>query len=294
MEQVLLKWLPHCTARIILPGQNRAGSGCFVAPGTLLTCAHVVTAALTGTAFSSVEVCWEGNRYSAQVHKVCPECDLALLHVPVNEHHCVLLSNEVYEIQPHEHLCSYGYPDDHPQGDTVTSEFEGLTQEAFPLLKLKLGQIRPGMSGAPLLDERTGTVCGIIELSRGRESDLGGRAIPISTIIKVFPELIEGQRQYQRSDQGWTMWLTLPLTPHVDRNRQRMLDRVRRHWVKGVLEPSLHAAPLISLNLQEYPSLVESPLRAEANKFGPCNRSLRAGTRIQEVRKNHAAIGPNG
>src|SRR2546429_270625 len=119
MEQQMSELLPHCTARITLPGQSRAGTGCFVAPGTLLTCGHVVSTALTDTS-SSVEICWHDQHYPAQVLKLSPEYDLALLHVPLSEHPCVLLQDEV---QLHEHLSSYGYPDDYPHGDTVTGEY---------------------------------------------------------------------------------------------------------------------------------------------------------------------------
>ena len=36
-----------------------------------------------------------------------------------------------------------------------------------------------GFSGAPLLNRRTGAVCGIIRRTRNEETDLGGYAIPV-------------------------------------------------------------------------------------------------------------------
>jgi hypothetical protein len=283
MEQRMSELLPQCTARISLPGQTRAGTGCFVAPGVLLTCAHVVSAALTGASTSPLEIWWQEQSYPAQVLKLSPEYDLALVHVPLIEHPCVLLQEEV---QPHENLCSYGYPDDYPHGDTVTGEFEGLTEDkdTFPLLKFKMGQVRPGMSGAPLCNERTGAVCGIVKRSRDRESDLGGRAIPTRTVVQVFPELLEGQRSYLRSDLGWTQLLHMhPFLAQANRNRQLMLERVRRKWIKGVLEPSLHGAPLIVLGLQEQPALVENPWQVQMQELDQQATPLRASTRLLEA-----------
>lgn len=283
MEPTLLELLPHCTARITQSGQNRAGTGCFVAPGILLTCAHVIANALPHgpTSPSPFEVFWNGRHYSAQVLKQAPDYDLALLQVSIPEHPCILLQDEV---QLHEHLISYGYPDDYPQGDTVTGEFEGVTSDTSPLLKFKLGLVRPGMSGAPLINERTGAVCGIIKRSRSRESDLGGRAIPIQTILQVFPELVESQHRFQRSDQGWELWLQLhPLPPHANHNHLLMLERVRKKWIKGMLEPSLHAAPLITLGLQERPDLIQDPLREEMQELELPSKLLREGTRLLEV-----------
>jgi hypothetical protein len=46
------------------------------------------------------------------------------------------------------------------------------------------------MSGAPLLNQRTGKVCGIVKFTRDRSFDLGGGAVPTSVILAQFPELV--------------------------------------------------------------------------------------------------------
>ncbi len=46
-------------------------------------------------------------------------------------------------------------------------------------LKLRSGQIRPGMSGAPVINESSGHICGLVEGTRDRRTDLGGFAHPV-------------------------------------------------------------------------------------------------------------------
>jgi hypothetical protein len=73
----------------------------------------------------------------------------------------------------------------------------------MPLLRLKNAQIRPGMSGAPVLNQRTQHVCGLMQYTRGRDNAMGGRALPISIVLREFPELIELQRSYQQQQTIW-------------------------------------------------------------------------------------------
>jgi eukaryotic-like serine/threonine-protein kinase len=47
--------------------------------------------------------------------------------------------------------------------------------------------------------------------------------------------------------------------PSADRNRSRMLTKVRRFWIEGILEQSLHGAALIELGLTYEPQAVERP-----------------------------------
>lgn len=72
--------------------------------------------------------------------------------------------------------------------------------------------------------------------------------------------------------------------PIVDTlNRQRMIEKVRAIWVKGVLEHSLHAATLIELGLKEQPDAVENPWRLAVQETEREARPLPAGTKIIRV-----------
>ena len=208
----LYELLRQCTVRVSVPKKIRHGTGFFVAPGMILTCAHVVEDAQP----NEVEVYWHDQPHPAQSIKRQEDYDLALLRVNVSDHPCVYLHDEPMLRDP---VDSYGYSDTFPHGDTITGECEGWTQDTQLLLKFKMAQVRPGMSGAPLLNERTGSVCGIVKQSRDRESDLGGRAIPTTTVLSVFPELVDLQQAFHQQDPRWMNGL-------MRENSQRLAPRV--------------------------------------------------------------------
>jgi HEAT repeat protein len=114
-------------------------------------------------------------------------------------------------IQSRDPLYLFGYPDqDFPNGCPVTFSCEGLTGDEPALIKFALGQVRPGISGAPLLNQRTGKVCGIVKFTRDRSFDLGGGAIPTRVILEQFHQLREFQQQFHQSDHRWLNLITTP------------------------------------------------------------------------------------
>lgn len=191
MRSQLYDLLRRCTVRV--QGKSGHGTGFFVAPGLILTCAHVVTDAV-------LDIHWSGLSYSSQIQEFLPDVDLALLKVDLIGHPFVPLDGAV-EIG--DRMSGYGYPDNYPHGDTITCEYEGWTEDEYPLLKFKIGQVRPGMSGMPLLNMRTGYVCGMVRRTRDRDSDLGCRAIPVGTILLRFPQLESLQHALNQQDHYW-------------------------------------------------------------------------------------------
>jgi hypothetical protein len=175
------------------------GSGFFVAPGLVLTCAHVVT---NTPAHSTLTITWKQQSLPARLAKSSDVAypDLALLDVDFTDHPCIYLLNDA---QPFDRLYSYGYPDNYPYGDPATLECEGTANGQNPLLRLKDAQIRPGMSGAPVLNLRTQRACGLMQLTRGRDNTMGGRALPTSMILQTFPELVDLQRSYHQQHDTW-------------------------------------------------------------------------------------------
>jgi len=198
----LIDLLRTCVVKISV--SQKRGTGFFVAPGFILTCAHVVGDAQT------VQISWQGKPFSAQVQTVHAEMhpelgfsypDLTLLRVEQIENHpCVWLDEAIHLDDP---LYSFGYPDNSPGGDSATFVNEGWTGEQSWLLRLKAGQGRPGQSGAPLLNRRTGMVCGILKRSLNPESDLGARAVPVKAIFQVFPDLHAQQEAFHASEDRW-------------------------------------------------------------------------------------------
>ncbi|MFP4415091.1 S1 family peptidase, partial [Coleofasciculus sp.] len=193
--------LQQCTVKLSLPGGW--GTGFFVAPEWILTCAHVVKKAEG----EPVQVRWQTqeNWSQAVVEELLPDpYDLALLRVrlPTDDYPpCVYLDGA---IQSRDLLYLFGYPDqEFDNGCPVTFNCEGLTGDEPGLIKFKLGQVRPGMSGAPLLNQRTGKVCGMVKFTRDRAFDLGGGAVPTTAILEQFPQLQELQQQFHQRDRRW-------------------------------------------------------------------------------------------
>jgi LuxR family glucitol operon transcriptional activator len=213
MNQPLFELLTQCTLRLNVLGEEGYGTGFFVAPRLIITCAHVIR----DIGGRQINICWQEQNYTASIKAVSQDTyfDLALLEVCefVSSHPCVYLDES---IEPGDALYSYGYTDDYSNGEPATFECEGSSTTP-PLIKFKSGQVRPGMSGAPLLNLRTGKICGIVRLSRDRSLDMGGRAIPTTVIFLLFGELKELQNNFHQQDNCW-----LKLLPKAARESLRL------------------------------------------------------------------------
>jgi hypothetical protein len=200
----LYELLHTCTVRIAV-SKEAQGTGFFVAPGMILTCTHVIQIALKSDA--SVAVSWNGQTTTAQIQEFrnVSSSDLALLHVNLSNHPCVLLQGGA---EPFSQLYSYGYPDIELEGASTTFSCEGWAGEGQELLKFKLGRVRPGMSGSPLLNRETGCVCGIMQFTFDRNIDLGGKALLSKVVFREFPQLEGQQKQFHQQDRRWWNLLT--------------------------------------------------------------------------------------
>ena len=180
MNLFLWDYLELCTAKLELGGSRSLASGTLIAPGLLVTCSHVVAESR-----GSMRVLVEGQEvaWSLQADLKSPYPDLALLQIELEQHHWVRLDSNV---RPGDSLYTFGYTDEMPLGDTTTGRLEGWSNLGPGRnLKFKEGQVRPGLSGAPLLNLRTLSVCGIVRTTRDRRSDLGGRAVSASQVIEL-------------------------------------------------------------------------------------------------------------
>lgn len=196
--------LERCTVKLKIKKNHESfvGSGFFVAPGLILTCAHVVK----NVGEQLIKVNWqqENDFSEAKVEQSLPELDLALLRFDSPKEKnlpCVKLDED---IKIGDELYTFGYPDrDFDNGCPVTFSAEGFTGDKPPLIKFKSGQVRPGMSGSALLNLRTGKVCGVLKFTRDRSIDLGGGAIPTSVILSQFTNLKKLNLQFHQQDQRW-------------------------------------------------------------------------------------------
>jgi hypothetical protein len=184
---------------------NAQGTGFFVAPGWVLTCAHVIVGEQGDS--KSIHVTWKGKVYPAHVldTRDVNFPDIALLKVAISNHPCVLLAGSA---EPFSKLYSYGFPDIEAQGASTTFECEGWVGEKNKQLRLKEGQVRPGMSGSPVMNLKTGSVCGIVDSTRDRSSDLGGVAILAQVVYREFSALEQKQKQFHAQNTRWLDALT--------------------------------------------------------------------------------------
>lgn len=217
-KQNLEKLLQECTVRLSSAGGF--GTGFFVSPGGLiLTCNHVV-AGTDDVDVVSLQSGANKQEFKAKVVLRVPiPVDIALLQIDgkVPNHKCVYLDDTV----PHvgDKLYTFGYPNveigTRFDGDSTTIDYEGPSfEEKVLVLKLKQGEIQEGQSGSPLLNLRTGKVCGIVSLSRN--ADWGGRATPSSILFnpkdflqsqddqnRILRLLKENDQYHQRTDKTW-------------------------------------------------------------------------------------------
>ncbi len=200
-SEKLYKRFRECIVEVRVKGTT--GTGFFVAPGCVVTSNHL----LPKETNTSVTIDWQGQCLEAEVStrhysRIAAEGetvgwqDLALLRVDLSTHPCALLGTSVAIRDP---VYSFGFS--RPGGESVTIVFEGPVGQG--LLKLKEGQVRPGMSGAPVLNERTGEVVGVLQLTRGRGGSLGGYATPTSTLFECERDLRDRNALYHQENSQW-------------------------------------------------------------------------------------------
>jgi Trypsin-like peptidase domain len=241
MPATLEELLISCTVRItcVHDGGVVSGTGFFVAPGTILTCAHVVAIphpdgsrhVETG---STIAANWQGRILPAIVAQAFPNAwstpapypDIALLTVNELDHPCVLLASDQ---AVDDQLYAYGYSVDYPDGESITPKIEGPAQsggtgEDHRLIKFKDGQFRRGLSGSPLLNRRTGAVCGMAKRTRG--NDFGGYAVSSAAVLSLAPYLREAQHVFHARDGRWRS-----LMPNRMQKAGAQADDLQDHWI---------------------------------------------------------------
>ena len=191
------------------------GTGSFVAPRTVLTCAHVVSDADPG-----LQVVWRENRFPAQIRKQIPLThgsgdlydlpDLAIVHVIADlSHPCVWLGNS--DPRRHSPLTGIGYrsmrglPGPFLQG--VGHDSVGLTvigpSGSDGCLSVQGDGIVEGLSGSPVLDESNGRVCGLLKARRADGVAAGGWVIPIEAIARYLPDIVAANQAEHPPGSAW-------------------------------------------------------------------------------------------
>jgi hypothetical protein len=91
--------------------------------------------------------------------------------------------------------------------ETETFRLTGTLETTDPdckLLKLGLGEVTRGMSGAPVLEPGTGEVIGMLRTSRQLGSNLGGWVVPADLIRLLWPEQVSiANDRFHEQDPRW-------------------------------------------------------------------------------------------
>ena len=212
-NSALIELLNRCI--VLIDADDQIGTGFFVAPGTILTCAHVIENAVpTG---NPIHVIYGGTKYevrAVRTEEVFSDDneDLALLHIKLKGHPCVLLSADNFSVTSSLHSYGFSITQEGQKivGEEIKTILEGRRDELQPdltleqvYIKFKDGQIKPGNSGAPLLDMDAWTVTGVVNRTRGKETALGGFAIPMKTVFSLYPRLQKLNEKYHKSEPVW-------------------------------------------------------------------------------------------
>jgi HEAT repeat protein len=204
MSEKLAALLQHCTVKITGPDHHYWGTGFLVSPGLILTCAQA-DSRLNLSDYALIHWPQQETFAEAKLIQKAPQLDLALLQfIPpsTDELPCVYLDESV---QSGNELYLFGYLEKaFPMGCTVIAKCKGLTDDEPSLIKFEPAQENPEMSGAALLNQNTGKVCGIVKSVSDRTLNPSGSAIPVSVILEHFPKLRELQQRFHQDDPRWT------------------------------------------------------------------------------------------
>ena len=192
-------FLIDCTTRVETPGQ--VGTGFFIAPGLVLTCAHLIEDAENGDyPLSDVDIHWGGERHPARVvrYAASPSPNLAVLETELKQHPCAYLFES---LRPDDTLYVCGFSSEE-NGDAVRLLIEGSEANGSTL---KLGSVTAdaALSGAPVLNLRTGGVCAILNTATEFGAESASRAIPASILVDLFPEI---QTIHNRNHEETPRW----------------------------------------------------------------------------------------
>ncbi|MFF0430690.1 trypsin-like peptidase domain-containing protein [Streptomyces sp. NPDC004327] len=195
------------------------GTGFFVAPGTVVTCAHVAGA----EPGALVPVTWDGTTYEGEIRAASPAPprgrglwpypDLAIVRLrrPPAGHPCVRL--DPMPVGSGTGLTAAGHSDVYETGvaaERTTPLRAGGCQrlQGGPMIELRDGEINHGLSGGPVLGHHSGGVCAIVKATRRKDSDMGGLGTPVGALRLLDPdayrELVRAHDLFHAADERWS------------------------------------------------------------------------------------------
>ena len=227
--------------RVFHADGDTAGTAFFVTPDRLVTCFHVIASRVdpSGTSCEVSVVLPGGEKRQAVLDEVAsaPQLDIAVFQVRC-EGTIVLPCGLATE--PGQAVWTSGFhkPDQHAASDVPTNAwlggrvvvvFEGPPANRIPGLTLESATIRPGSSGAPLIDRDTGAVIGIVDAEHFHQGEvfrqqitipggsLDGYAIALDGAANEHPPLAALVEENRRSVPAFGRYLNGPGARHLCR-----------------------------------------------------------------------------
>jgi tetratricopeptide (TPR) repeat protein len=193
------------------------GAGFFVAPRIVVTCAHVIgdseelrvrwerdgRPATEAPVKLRVAVLADGGRPIPALDTDYP--DIAVLGVDgLDEHPCVLVDGEWPSLQ--DTFQVYGYPREGGAVQLTPARLayrgtHGVQPTAY--MDLASDTVKPGMSGAALLNLRSRAVCGVVVASKHVAQPDGALAIPWSVVEPRIRAVLTANREFHDRDRRW-------------------------------------------------------------------------------------------
>lgn len=193
--------MPHplesSVLRILGPGGKTVGAGFVIAPGLAVTCAHVVTDSAKSAPGQSLQV----ELYSARLALTAAvmqegwspgdQDDLAFLRLAdcPEELQAALLADSGRRMG--RGCAAFGFPSVPHWALGRLKEPVQVAENRRPLLEFEGGEIAPGMSGGPLMDDGTGQVVGMVCEYRPIGKTLSAYAVTAETIAAHSPQPLQ-------------------------------------------------------------------------------------------------------
>ncbi|GAA2892871.1 hypothetical protein Acy02nite_40210 [Actinoplanes cyaneus] len=203
----------HLRKCLVLISEPVGGSGFFIAPNMIVTCAHVA-----GGPGSRVTVRWRGQELRGLVrwgsapgpgHEISPYPDVAVVEVELPEGS----QQPVVWLDDHRPASSadfvaLGHADVFGRSPERTTGRYTHGGEYAKMIRLVGDTVESGMSGGPVLNIETGGICGITKAARQVGQMSGGVAVLIRALRLIMPAeayraLRRGHEAHHRRNHAW-------------------------------------------------------------------------------------------
>jgi hypothetical protein len=279
-RQRLARLLRRCAVQVQAGGTT--GTGFFIAPQQVLTCRHVVSAAIAprNAAISVTGLLGGGDEprtVAAAVLAIPPGewPDIAILRIAEGAaESCVML--DACEIPDGAALMSGGYPAkavlDY-QAQRFTAGFPAHGKGQATELRIEGDVVIGGMSGSPVVSLQSGLVVGILRITKGSGAALGGFSTMLADVLDQVPLL---QPLVDRPPAAAREWIkTVGATT---------LKEAGRDWKTGARWSQTSVLPRIDLT-------VEQDAGSAAGIWHVGVRNTRAGDTSIRVQRSAADLG---